>query len=142
VGRYLVRLRLREPLTSPLDLPVVRYQVMGEGSTVAPPPVELVLTQPLDGALLSPETRFVWQAVAGVQAYQLELYDEGGAPDEGAALPPISGALVSAQSTDLTLSPLIQQHLRPGQRIRWRVIAIDERGRVIAESPLRVFRTP
>ncbi len=142
VGRYLVRLRLREPLTNPLDLPVVRYQVMGAGSTVATPPVELVLRQPVDGALLSPETRFVWQAVAGVQAYQLELFDDTGTPADGATLPPLSGALVSAQSTDLTLSPLVQQHLRPGQRIRWRVIAIDERGRVIAESPLRAFQTP
>jgi hypothetical protein len=135
IGRHLLRLSIREPAGAAQPDPL-QYQVMG-ASLVGP----LDLTQPPDGALLSPDTLFTWERVPGAQAYLLELTrdpTESTGPDqtrEGAAMLP-------ADTTQLQLSTLVRQNLRPGQRYRWRVLALDEQGQVIAQSPPRRLLLP
>src|SRR5690606_25604398 len=97
---------------------------------------------------LAEDTGFAWQAVSGAKAYQLEFY----APAAAAALlkpgsyddsqTPVSGLLVPASQNQASISPIARRHLAPGQTYFWRVLAIDERGRLLGASELQAIYTP
>ncbi len=153
-GLYLVRFRVTDPELFD-SAPVLRYFVQQ-----APTPREPVTqVAPPHLALLGKETRFVWQPIAGVRAYQLELFQQGlpvelpsdAAPvDEpraidprpGAALAPSAGLLVPGDQTSVPLTLLTRAHLDAGRTYLWRVLAIGPQGTVIGESPLRAIRVP
>lgn len=137
-GRYVVRLRLQSPQldSGPVALEYsVNPAIRGGGPILRPLP----LRSPDDDVRLDAATRFAWQPVAQARAYQLEFYAVDARPD---TQPPRSGLLVPSTTTDLLLSTLARAHLESGRSYRWRVLAIDASGRVIARSDLREVRVP
>ena len=136
VGRTLVRLAVREPVGTGDATPLL-YQVLGPALDET-----LALMQPAEGSLVGAETRFVWAEVPGARAYLVELLLDPQEP--GAAVPPEreTAALVSAPETGFDISALMQHSLQPARRYQWRVLAMDEQGRVIARSALRRLQTP
>jgi hypothetical protein len=54
--------------------------------------------------------------------------------------PPLTGMVVPAERTRTVLSALTLGHLRAGESYLWRVLALDEQGRVVGASPLRRLR--
>ncbi|GAB4355661.1 MAG: hypothetical protein Kow006_22220 [Gammaproteobacteria bacterium] len=153
-GLYLVRFRLTEPALFDSE-PVMRYYV----SAAAAQRASLGLVTPPHLALLGEETRFAWHPVNGVQAYQLEFYQEGTPPSlpepgsaleapraieprPGMALTPAAGLLVPGDQTSVPLTTLTRANLEPGRSYLWRVLAIGADGTVVGESPLRVIRVP
>jgi hypothetical protein len=132
-GTYYVRFRVRSPVVSFQSL-VLRYGVE-QGPQVA----SIAVTSPEAHATLAPDTRFAWQAAAGAIAYRLEIY----AADASADLePPLSGEWLPAERRDSVLSTLAQTHLAAGRSYRWRVVAFDGDGEVVARSSLYEIRTP
>lgn len=139
-GDYLVRLRIEKPVAN-FKLPVLRYVVNRSGqirpeTRIAPLPV----TRPAPNAVLAPETVFAWQRVAAASAYQLEIYTR---PIRNTGLPgarqqpPVTGILVPAAKTQLTVGSLSRAHLLAGSTYYWRVVAVSDRGQVIARSDFR-----
>ncbi|HEB59778.1 MAG TPA: hypothetical protein ENJ01_11180 [Gammaproteobacteria bacterium] len=136
-GLHLVRLRINEPAPD-FEIPQLRYFVRAVAA--APPPATLELGAPSPAALLHDETQFSWQAVAAARAYRLEI----GVAETGAANETVltAGVVVGAERAAASLSPMTRSHLQPASRYRWRVLAIDADGRVIARSDWRELRTP
>lgn len=157
VGLYLVRLRITDPATN-FEAPVVRYFVTQRADqTVNAPP--LALGAPPPRALLVPETVFAWEAIRDARAYQLEIYDAAVQPlgvlpelsnaaadarelDPMLSRPAVTGMFVPGSQTRTTLSALARQHLLPGQRYAWRILALGPDGTVIGVSPARELRIP
>lgn len=137
-GRYVVRLRLQ---SSELDSGPVALEYSVNPAIHAPGPALRILSlrTPDEDARLDAATRFAWQPVANARAYQLEFYAADARPDTE---PPRGGLLVPASTTNLLLSALARAHLESGRSYRWRVLAIDPDGRVIARSDLRELRVP
>ncbi len=139
-GNYLVRLRIEKPVAN-FRLPVLRYAVNRSGQVraetrIAPLPV----IRPAPNAVLAPDTLFAWQPVVAANAYQLEIYTR---PVRNTNLPgarqqaPITGILVPAAKTRITVGSLSRTHLLSGSTYYWRVVAMSTRGRVIARSNFR-----
>ncbi len=135
-GLHLVRLRLLEP---ELDAPglQLRYFVRLPTPGTAPP-APLAVTGPADGAVLTEGFRFGWRRVAGARAFRLEFFAPGDDPDRD---PPRTGLLLPADAEGSALSPLVRARLADRPRWRWRVVAFDAEGRVVAASPLRTLGT-
>jgi hypothetical protein len=155
-GQYLVTLRITKPEVA-FEQPVVRYFV-GEQKSGMKPPASLALTAPRDFAQFGRDTRFAWQTIEGAHAYRLELYPKApelvglnlpaldgssGAPTRyRPSGPRVAGAVLPGNETEITLSPATRRHLQSGQTYLWRVLAIGERGDVMAASPLRALQVP
>ena len=156
-GRYLIRFRVEEPATGFDDL-VLEYFVGQEMAHIAAPPITLELTGPNHGVSLHPKTTFHWREVANAKAYRLDLYKKSTSlefPVEGTeaggyesaknpntlAGAPVTGKLVPATTTRLSLSTISRERLQPGYRYWWRIIAIGEDGSVISQSPVREIRS-
>lgn len=139
-GQYLLRLRVLAP-DQGIGTPMLRYVVVEKPLESKPPPAVLKLHEPQAEAKLSADTWFAWQAVPGARAYQLEIY--GAAP--AATHPPqtpVSGILVRDVQTRTQLSKLARAHLVSGKRYHWRVIAIGDKGQILAQSATRVLVIP
>jgi len=139
-GDYLVRLNIAKPAPD-FALPELRYAVNSSGQArsetrVAP----LQVARPAPDAVLAPDTLFAWQAVNEAGAYQLELYAQPvrdtGLPGSNPP-PPVTGVLVPAENTQLTVGSLSRAHLRSGSAYYWRVVALSDKGRIIARSDFR-----
>lgn len=153
-GLHLVRFRLTDPALFDTD-PVIRYFVQPR-----PAPLEPIgLVMPPHLSLLGNDTRFTWQPIAGVRAYQLELFEQGLPielpadtapvdepraidPRPGSSISPTTGLLVPGDQSAVPLTTLARTHLMSGRTYLWRVLAIGSEGTVIGESPLRAIRVP
>ena len=156
-GLYLVRLRVTDPAI-PFDAPVIRYFVADERTGARVPALSLSLVTPPHQTLFAPDTTFVWEAIRGARAYQLELYAKPRAPgdtlpdlggDTATApppalppTPPVTGLLVPGTQTRTPLSATARAHLVSGQSYLWRVLAIGGDGSIVGESPIRELRMP
>ena len=131
-GLHLVRLRVLEPDSSlaPAEL---RYFVRLPTAGAAPP-APLGVLGPADGARLGEGLRFRWQAAAGAHAYRLEFYAPGEDPGRD---PPRTGLWLPRDVRESGLTPLVRRRLAEARRWRWRVVAFDAAGRLVAASPLR-----
>ncbi len=144
-GDYLLRLRLHKPVAD-FELPVLRYAVNRSaqahtGSRV----LALQLSRPAPDSVLGLKTLFAWQPVATASAYQLEIYDR---PVRDKTLPsvrqplPVTGVLVPAAKTQLSISNMSRAHLLSGSMYYWRVVAISDKGQVVARSDFRRIKFP
>lgn len=110
-------------------MPVLRYFV-GAGSGVVTPLTQLTpaenkifgATQVID---------FAWMDVERATVYRLELTDSSGKSVLSALLPPGTGTYRAPS--------WLRERASTGV-LRWRVIALDEAGQPVAESPLRTLR--
>src|SRR5579863_1190840 len=132
-GTYYVRFRVRSPVV-PFQSLVLRY-----GVEQGPPIPPIVVTSPEAHATFKPDTRFSWQPAPGAIAYRLEVYAAAAPP---AFAPPLSGEWLPAERRDSVLSALAQTHLAAGRGYRWRIVAFDGDGEVVARSSLYEIRTP
>jgi hypothetical protein len=159
-GIHLVRFRITDPVPA-FDTPVIRYFV-GEGRVGHELPANpMNLVSPAPSTLLARDTFFVWEPIKNAKAYQLEIYkapekpgstlpdlggtETGPAPADVAqalAGKPVTGMLINAKQTRLSLSPAVREHLTPGRTYFWRVLAVGSDGAVIGESPVREIKTP
>ncbi len=129
-GLYTLRLNIqRPPAESPL--PVLRYLITPAAAHAAP----MEILSPPPRAALGPHTTFAWQAVDGARFYQIEILAA-----EGQA-PPLTGLVISAPATEARLPAHTRAHLLPGERYLWRLRALDEHGRLLAQSPSRPLHT-
>lgn len=153
-GLYLVRLNVSDPTLFD-SAPVLRYFVQPRPAPREP----ITQIAPPHLSLLGKGTHFAWQPIAGVRAYQLELFEQGlpaKLPDEaapldqprpldprpGATISPTAGLLIPGDQTSVPLTALARNHLTSGRAYLWRVLAIGPEGNVIGESPLRAIRVP
>jgi hypothetical protein len=125
------------------DPPVapIRYFVTRSGADIpdmalATGRTALQLIAPAAGDIWTDAHRFAWQAVPKAAAYRVEFYAR---PGDNEAM--LSGVLVEGAQTSAALSGLAQSHLAAGP-VYWRVVALDDNGRITAVSSLRVVRIP
>ena len=130
-GQYLVRLRIRQPALQGAA-PVIRYFV-----TVRRPRTKQAvhILAPAENMPLSPGLRFAWRPVPGAAYYQVEVY----ASDRDEL---VAALAVPASQKEVAFTRLAHDRLAPTQAYRWRAIAIDRRGNVVAASAFRTIRTP
>jgi len=140
IGNYRVRLRIDKPKPD-FQLPELRFAVNRSGqSRIKNRIVPLQVIRPAPDALLINDTLFAWRPITAASVYQLELYTR---PVRDSDLPgasrqtPITGVLVPAEKTQLTVGSLSRAHLLVGNHYYWRVIALSEKGQVIARSDFR-----
>ena len=144
-GDYLLRLRINKPAPN-FTLPVLRYAVNNSGQArpgtrIAP----LQVARPAANTVLALDTEFAWQAVNAASAYQLEIYTQPVRDSKlpgATSQPPLTGVLVPAAKTRLTVGSLSRAHLLSGSTYYWRVVALSDKGRVIARSDFRRIRFP
>ena len=135
-GLYLVRLKLNNPNPN-FELPILRYTVVPQTSEQ---PKSLLVGSPPQDAVLSTQTQFSWQAVSGAKVYQVEVFLEQ--PNDTAhsskqLIRPVTGTQVPATKEQLSFNAISLAHLRTGQTYYWRVIAVDQAGKVLAISKSR-----
>ncbi len=158
-GLYLVRLRVTSPVLS-FDSPVIRYFI-NSGIKTTPPVGDIRTLKPSEGEVVDPGTRFEWSPVPGARVYQVEFRGRRassvaaqipslgeahvGTPIEGEeddTSYPMAGIMVAGTTQELSLSALALSRLAPGSSYWWRVQAYDDRGQLIASSPLRSIVIP
>lgn len=135
-GLYFVRLKLNNPNPN-FELPILRYTVVPQTSEQ---PKSLLVGSPPQDAVLSTQTQFSWQAVSGAKVYQVEVFLEQ--PNDTAhsskqLIRPVTGTQVPATKEQLSFNAISLAHLRTGQTYYWRVIAVDQAGKVLAISKSR-----
>jgi hypothetical protein len=135
-GLYLVRLKLNNPNPN-FEMPILRYTVVPQTSEQ---PKSLLVGSPPQDAVLSTQTQFSWQAVSGAKVYQVEVFLEQ--PNDTAystkqLIRPVTGTQVPATKETLSFNAISLAHLRTGQTYYWRVIAVDQAGKVLAISKSR-----
>ena len=135
-GLYLVRLKLNNPNPN-FELPILRYTVVPQTSEQ---PKSLLVGSPPQDAVLSTQTQFSWQAVSDAKVYQVEVFLEQ--PNDTAysskqLIRPVTGTQVPATKETLSFNAISLAHLRTGQTYYWRVIAVDQAGKVLAISKSR-----
>lgn len=155
-GLYLLRFVVLQP--SGIEQPLtIRYMVGGSADQI--PIAVRVMRQlsPADNAPLQQSTRFEWQPLDGVHAYQLELYDQsaaglgspalntaitfGSAAEVSLPVAPIAGLLVPGEEISAVLSTMTREHLANDNLYYWRVLAINADGFIVGASGLRAIRT-
>ncbi len=119
-----------------IEIPILRYFVLdNKEASLDTEPSELIILSPNDGVGLDQNTTFKWQNVAGAQAYQIEIFNK----DETI---PLTGKLVPATESKLTLSPLSFDWLTPGNEYSWRIRAFGVGGKLLAQSKLQSLYLP
>jgi hypothetical protein len=114
-------------------MPTLRYFV-GSGSGGNGDMRSLRLLQPDDGAgLAGSAPTFVWQPVAAAARYRLEI--------AGPAAAILFDAVLDPVQTRYVAPPFLRDRVGTGP-VRWRVRALDERGREVARSEWRALRLP
>ncbi len=129
IGLYLVAFSVREAGNT-IDTPVLRYFTLQKTQDVSPEILEI--RTPAPGGSIDKTTVFSWPPVPGAAAYQIEIFAPGG----NAVL---SGKLVPAQDTSLTLSQFSLDLLEGGSQYDWRLRAIGADGSVVGQSPKQSF---
>lgn len=144
-GDYLLRLRLHKPGVD-FELPVLRYAVNRSAHARTGNQVSVLqVSRPAPDSVLGLKTQFAWQAIAMAKAYQLEIYDR---PVRDKTLPsvnqplPVTGVLVPAAKTQLSIGNMSRTHLLSGNTYYWRVLAISDKGQVVARSAFRRIKFP
>lgn len=135
-GLYLVRLKINNPEPN-FELPALRYTVVPQ---TREQPEQLYVASPPNDAVLSSQTQFKWQQVAGAKVYQVEIFlgqPEESAPNTSQLKRPVTGTQVPASKQQLSFNQVSLSHLSAGTNYYWRVIAVDEQGKVLAISRLR-----
>lgn len=134
-GLYLLTFFIQESDFA-LDTPVIRYFVLDKNGI---PPLahitEINIISPGDNAPITEETLFSWPQLEGATAYQVEVFNK----DDSVA---ISGKLVPASSTNLSLSSFSLNQLLSGYNYHWKVRAFNYTGQVIGESKPRTLSVP
>jgi hypothetical protein len=135
-GLYFVRLKLNNPNPN-FEMPILRYTVVPQTSEQ---PKSMLVGSPPQDAVLSTQTQFSWQAVSGAKVYQVEVFLEQ--PNDTAhsskqLIRPVTGTQVPATKEQLSFNAISLAHLRTGQTYYWRVIAVDQAGKVLAISKSR-----
>ncbi|TQV75135.1 hypothetical protein FLL45_09360 [Aliikangiella marina] len=158
VGNHLVRLRVKQPQLR-FSTTELRYVVTANSEKDLASLAKIRVMQPPENARLTSSTEFQWQTIPGADAYQLEIfaasafeiaeksprYQEEIETTNRFQVPkgsPITGILVPGETNRLSLSQVSQQHLMGNREYLWRVIAISEKGNIIAVSPIRAIKTP
>lgn len=121
---------------SALDTPVIRYFVLDKNGI---PPLahvtEINIISPADNAPITRKTLFSWPQLEGATAYQVEVFNK----DDSVA---ISGKLVPASRTNLSLSSFSLHQLLSGYNYHWKVRAFNHNGQIIGESEPRTLSVP
>ena len=133
-GLHLLRLRFVEPDIDTPEL-VIRYFVR-RALPEERPPAPLALRAPQEGARLRADLSFAWEPLQGAAAYRVEFFPSG--VQEGAH--PHTGLLVPGEVREAALTPPVRERLAASAAWRWRVVAFDAEGRIIAVSDLRLLR--
>jgi len=111
-----------------IEIPILRYFVLDNvGTSIETEPGELIILSPGDDVGLDQNTIFKWQSVAGAQAFQIEIFNK----DEEV---PLTGKIVPATESKLTLSPLSFEWLTPGNEYTWHLRAFGVGGKLLAQS--------
>ncbi|NOZ11787.1 MAG: hypothetical protein GXP09_12220 [Gammaproteobacteria bacterium] len=135
-GQYVVRLRINTPAMGS-GSPTISYFV-----TVSRPRTqhEVKIITPDKDTLLTTGVRFAWQPVTGAAFYQIEVHPQLGSKTGDSRL--VAGLAVPASQRETNFSRLTYEYLSPGRRYRWRIVAINKTGEVIAASAYREISTP
>lgn len=139
-GTYLLRLNIQQP-NAQFEMPILRYFVRAEDNFSEDTVVQVIsVSTPVSNAKLTLETKFNWQAISGAHAYQIELYTR---PIRDDLIPnsqqdkPLTGVIVPASQTNLTMGQVSMTHLNIGSTYFWRVIAISDSGKKMGASEFR-----
>lgn len=139
-GQYLLRLRINKPTTA-FEIPLLRYAVNTSGQMRSEVPIATInLVRPGTDSTFLNNMIFEWQPVASANAYQLEIYTR---PVRDTDIPgfkkraPVTGVIVPADKTQLTISSTTGAHLLSGENYFWRVIALTKDGKVVGRSTFR-----
>lgn len=132
-GLHLVSFSVHDS-TAEIDVPILRYYVMQDGGSVGALPAVNILTHaPAENASLFTDTVFSWEPVKNSIAYQVEVFDS-------TSNKPVTGKLVTANNTKLSLLLLSLDNLQRDKPYYWRVKAFSKDGRVLGVSPpLRAY---
>lgn len=133
-GLYLLAFAVQQDSSS-LDTPVLRYFVLDKKRESLTEIASIKTFSPAGRTTLTADTLFSWQPIAQAHAYQVAIFNKGDTV-------PISGKLVTGQSTALTLSDFSRDWLLPGYEYSWRVRAFDQQGNLIAASTVSHLYLP
>jgi hypothetical protein len=139
VGAYLLRLNITQP-EAQFEMPILRYFVQSNNDSASVIVQKMKILLPPENVKLTLATEFSWQAVQDAKAYQIEFYSH---INRQQLLPtsdqdkPITGAIVPASQTSLTMGRISTGHLQTGATYFWRMIAISDKGQKIAASEFR-----
>lgn len=156
-GSYMVRLRITSPAPG-FESPVIRYYVGAQGAQVTPPQT-IRLGNPVDRIWLTRNTRFNWQSIKGAKHYRLEIYHKPQAIDAEGTMPnagddqtskkpvrlqgsPVAGMILPADALQTALPDAVRKRLESGSWYYWRIIAVDNTGKLVGISPIREMRVP
>jgi hypothetical protein len=115
-------------------LPTLRYLVGSGGSELSPARTvgapAFTLREPLEGMPLAAgqPVAFSWSELEGAELYRLEIQTEDRTP--------ILSAIIPRGTTVYRAPPWLEERAA-GKGIRWRVVALDQAGRSLRNSPWR-----
>lgn len=139
-GNYLVRFKINGLLNTegnPTIIYTINNSTLNNSNVMV---AKLVQNAPLVDAILIPTTEFKWNEINGASAYQLELHTKPSNHSNLASLDqdiPLTGVLIPASKTRLKVGKVSRSYLIPGNNYYWRVLAINEKGHIIAKSEFR-----
>lgn len=132
IGIYLVRFRFQDPVLAG-ELPTLRYNVtIASGGTSKGIVVKAL--QPAEGATLSLETEFEWEAIPGASAYKLEFITPPAmlsSDNQIERSTPIAGMLVKSDDAKTLINKAVMENLVPGQLYWWHVIGLNKNGKAV-----------
>ncbi|HEC11858.1 MAG TPA: hypothetical protein ENI80_01155 [Acidiferrobacteraceae bacterium] len=135
-GQYVVRLRINSPALQG-DIPYIRYFVTERHPRTQK---KVRILAPAENVLLAAGVRFAWAPVPGAAYIQIEVYPKQSAKPGSDKL--VAGLAVPASQREVAFTRLAQDRLVPGRDYRWRTIAINKAGEVVATSGFRKIKTP
>jgi hypothetical protein len=153
-GIYYVRFNIKTPQVG-FSPPTIRYYVYGTGEKPDFGIMPISILGPGNNSLLNNETLFEWKPINGARAVQVEIYSSSknpivaqlpdlGAPEESSGdlikgvL--VAGKVVHGSKSSMRLDANSLAKLRPGQWYVYRLIAFNEKGKIIAVSrPHRIL---
>lgn len=150
LGLHEIKLHIVDP-DPEFDFPVLRYYVNPKSTPDVSRVQSIEVHQPADGASLTLNTVFAWLPIAGVAAYQIEIYDDGGGENQAAGLivnpldtdgTLLAGKVVPASVTSTSMAGFSQAHLKHGKSYRWRMRGIGANGNVVGQSEFRKIFYP
>ena len=139
-GTYLLRLNVLQ--TNPqFEMPILRYFVRADDDLSRVPKIQTMsVSAPPNNTKLTLKTKFMWQPIQAAKAYQVEIYNRPIRNEivRGTKQPfPVTGVIVPASQTSLTMGQVSTNHLNIGSIYYWRVIAISDNGKKVGASEFR-----